>query len=113
MIVVDVQGGGSSEESVPREEKIELLRALRPDGPHVVLIEIPLLDFTEAEKRAVERRMEILTFAVLETHNGFVHLWRLAEETWAQRAGAHPVRRPAVNRLMDKCRYRQQVLDNK
>lgn len=32
----------------------------------------------------------------LETHNGVVQPWRLAEETWAQFAGAYPIRRPSL-----------------
>lgn len=114
--VVDAQGWGSSEQLVPREEKIELLRALGlcgSDGPHVVLLVIPLLDFTEAERRAVESRMELLTSAVWR-HT--MVLFTLGD--WLRGRG-HSVKQhiqsggPALHWLMDKCRYRYHVFENK
>uniref|UniRef100_A0A3B4UK24 Zgc:136870 n=1 Tax=Seriola dumerili TaxID=41447 RepID=A0A3B4UK24_SERDU len=114
--VVDAQGWGSSEEFVPQDEKIELMRALDlcgPEGPHVVLLVIPLLDFTEPERRAVERRMEILTSAVWR-HT--LVLFTLGD--WLRRQGRSVQEHiqsggPALHWLMDKCRYRYHVLDNK
>uniref|UniRef100_A0A3Q3RTK5 Zgc:136870 n=1 Tax=Mastacembelus armatus TaxID=205130 RepID=A0A3Q3RTK5_9TELE len=110
--VVDAQGWGSSEEFVPREEKIEMLRALDlcgPEGPHVVLLVIPLLDFTEAERRAVERRMEILTSAVWR-HT--MVLFTLGD--WLRGSGRSVQEHiqsggPALHWLMEKCRYRYHV----
>ncbi|GLD51135.1 GTPase IMAP family member 4-like protein [Lates japonicus] len=114
--VVDAQGWGLSEESVPREEKIELLRALDlcgPEGPHVILLVIPLLDFTEPERRVVERRMEILTSGVwrhtmvLFTFGDWLRGQGRSVQERIQSAG------PPLQWLMDKCRYRYHVLDNK
>ncbi|XP_069367099.1 GTPase IMAP family member 6-like [Paralichthys olivaceus] len=114
--VVDAQGWGSSEEFVPREEKIELLRALDlcgPDGPHVVLLVIPLLDFTESEKRVVQRRMEILTprvwrhTMVLFTFGDRLRRHGCSVQEHIQSSGA------PMFWLMDMCRYRYHVLDNK
>uniref|UniRef100_H2RKG6 AIG1-type G domain-containing protein n=1 Tax=Takifugu rubripes TaxID=31033 RepID=H2RKG6_TAKRU len=59
LTVVDAQGWGLSEDIVPKEDKVELLRALSLfglAGPHVVLLVIPLLDFTESEGRAAGGR---------------------------------------------------------
>ncbi|XP_023283909.1 GTPase IMAP family member 4-like [Seriola lalandi dorsalis] len=114
--VVDAQGWGSSGEFVPQDEKIELMRALDlcgPEGPHVVLLVIPLLDFTEPERRAVERRMEILTSAVWR-HT--LVLFTLGD--WLRRQGRSVQEHiqsggPALHWLMDKCRHRYHVLDNK
>lgn len=116
MSVVDAQGWGLSEEFVPREEKTELLRALHlcgPGGPHVVLLVIPLLDFTEPEARAVERRMEVLTSTVwrhtmvLFTCGDRLRARGRSVEDHIQSGG------PALIRLMKKCRYRYHVFDNK
>lgn len=114
--VVDAQGWGSSEEFVPQEEKNELLRAVSlcgPGGPHVVLLVIPLLDFTESEGRAVERRMEILTSTVwrhtmvLFTFGDWLRGRRRSVEEHIQSGG------PALHWLMEKCCYRYHVFDNK
>lgn len=114
--VVDAQGWGSSEEFVPREEKIELLRALDlcgPVGPHCVVLVIPLLDFTESERRAVERRMELFTSAVWR------HTMVLFTFGDRLRGRGHSIREhihsggPALHWLMDKCRYQYHVFDNK
>ncbi|XP_071347946.1 GTPase IMAP family member 4-like [Trachinotus anak] len=116
MTVVDAQGWGSSEEFVPREEKIELLRALDlcgPEGPHAVLLVIPLLDFTAPERRAVERRMEILTSAVwrhtmvLFTLGDLLRRQGCSVQEHIQSGG------PDLHWLMGKCRNRYHVLDNK
>lgn len=67
LTVVDAQGWGLSEGILPKEDKVELLRAMslfKLGGPHVVLLVIPLLDFTESEGRAVERRMGVVTSRV-------------------------------------------------
>lgn len=114
--VVDAQGWGSSEECVPREEKAELLRALSLcglGGPHVILLVIPLLDFTEPERRAVERRMEILTSTVwrytmvLFTGGDWLRGKGRSVEEHIQSGG------PALHWLMEKCRHHYHVFDNK
>lgn len=114
--VVDAQGWGSTEEFVPREEKLELLRALDlcgPEGPHIVLLVIPLLDFTEPERRALERRMELLTAAVWR------HTMVLFTFGDRLRGRGHSIQEhiqsegSALHWLMDKCRYRYHVFDNK
>lgn len=114
--VVDAQGWGFSEEFVPKEEKSELLRALSLfalGGPHVVLLVIPLLDFTESEWRALERRMEILTSTiwrhtmVLFTYGERLKRRGCGVEEHIQSGG------PALHLLMNKCRYRYHVFDNK
>lgn len=101
---------------MPREEKIELLRAFSlcgDGGPHVVLLVIPLLDFTEPERRAVEMRMEILTSAVwrhtmvLFTCGDWLRGRGRSVEEHIQSGG------PALRWLMEKCRYRCHVFDNK
>ncbi|XP_034559789.1 GTPase IMAP family member 7 [Notolabrus celidotus] len=114
--VVDSQGWGSSEEFVPREEKIELMRALSLcglGGPHVILLVIQLLDFSEPERRALERRMEMLTPSVwrhtmvLFTCGDLNGGRGLSVEERIQSSG------PALQWLMKKCRYRYHVFDNK
>ncbi|KAI3374380.1 hypothetical protein L3Q82_006205 [Scortum barcoo] len=114
--VVDAQGWGLSEEFVPHQEKTELLRALslcRPEGPHVVLLVIPLLDFTEPERRAVERRMEIFTSTVwrhtmvLFTCGDRLRGRECSVEEHIRSGGS------ALHWLMEKCRYRYHVFDNK
>ncbi|KAF7648898.1 hypothetical protein LDENG_00150420 [Lucifuga dentata] len=116
LTVVDAQGWGPSENFVPRKEKIELLRALDlcgPGGPHVIVLVIPLLDFTEPERRAVERRMEILTSNVWR-HTMVVFTF----EDWLRKSGQSVKEHiqsggPALQWLMKKCRYRYYVVDNK
>lgn len=115
-MVVDAQGWRLSEEYIPKEEKIELLRAISLftlGGPHVVLLVIPLLDFTETEWRTVERRMGILTptvwrhTMVLFTCGDWLRRRGRTVEDHIQSGG------PALHRLMEKCRYRYHVFDNK
>ncbi|XP_041659632.1 GTPase IMAP family member 7 [Cheilinus undulatus] len=114
--VIDAQGWGSSQESVPRDEKIELMRALSLcglGGPHAILLVIPLLDFTEPERRAVERRMELLTPSVwrhtmvLFTCGDLLRGKGLSAEERIRSGG------PALQWLMEKCRYRYHVFNNK
>ncbi|KAM6989146.1 GTPase IMAP family member 7 [Tautogolabrus adspersus] len=114
--VVDAQGWGPSEEFLPREEKVELMRSLSLcglRGPHVILIVIPLLDFTEQERRSVERRMEMLTPSVwrhtmvLFTCGDLLGGSGPSVEERIQSGG------PALQWLLEKCRYRYQVFDNK
>lgn len=114
--VVDAQGWDSSEECVSKEEKIELLRALSLcglGGPHVILLVVPLLDLTESEGRAVERRMEILTSRVwrhtmvLFTCGDWLKRRRCSVEEYIQSGGL------ALRRLMEKCRNRYHVFNNK
>ncbi|XP_076000659.1 uncharacterized protein LOC142993950 [Genypterus blacodes] len=116
MTVVDAQGWSSSEASVPRQEKIELLRALDlfgSGGPHVILLVIPLLDFTEPERQAVEKRMEVLNSTVwrhtmvLFTFGDLLRKSGRSVQQHIQSGG------PALQWLMEKCRYRYHVLDNK
>lgn len=114
--VVDAQGWGSSEEFVPSEEKRELLRALSLfglGGPHVVLLVLPLLDFTQSEWRALQRRMDILTSTVwrhtmvLFTCGERLKKRGCSVEEHIQSGG------PALRLLIDKCRHRYHVFDNK
>lgn len=116
LTVVDAQGWGTCEEFVPKEEKIELLRALSlcgSEGPHVVLLVIPLMDFTESEKRVVERRMEVLTPAVWR-HTMVLFTFGDLLKQRGRRVQEH-IRTggAALTWLMEKCRYRYHVLDNK
>lgn len=115
MSVVDAQGWGLSEEFVPEEEKSELLRAVSlfgPGGPHAVLLVVPL-DFTEAEGRAVERRMKILTAEVWKhtivvfTCGDRIRRSGRSVEEHIQAGG------PALHWLMEMCRHRYHVFDNK
>lgn len=116
LTVVDARGWGLSEDIVPKEDKVALLSALSLfglSGPHVVLLVIPLLDFTESEGRAVERRMEVLTSTV----------WRHTMVLFTcgdrlERRGCSATEHiqsggPALRRLMEKCRYRYHVFNNK
>lgn len=116
LTVVDAQGWGLSEDIVPKEDKVELLRALSLfglAGPHVVLLVIPLLDFTESEGRALERRMEVLTSMVwrhtmvLFTCGDSLKRRGCSATEHIQSGG------PALHRLMEKCRYRYHVFNNK
>ncbi|XP_073346874.1 GTPase IMAP family member 6-like [Pagrus major] len=115
MSVVDAKGWGLSEEFVPEVEKSELLRAVSLfglGGPHAVLLVVPL-DFTEAEGRAVERRMKILTPAVWRhtmvvfTCGDRIRRSGRSVEEHIQSGG------PALHWLMEMCCYRYHVFDNK
>lgn len=114
--VVDVQGWGSSEGFVPSEEKQELLRALSLfglGGPHVVLLVVPLLDFTQSEWRALQRRMDVLTSTVWR-HT--MVLFTCGERLKRRGCSVEEHIRsggPALRLLMDKCRHRYHVFDNK
>lgn len=114
--VVDSQGWSSSEEFVPREEKIELMRVFslcEPGGPHVILLVVQLLGFTEQERRVVEKRMEMLTPSVwrhtmvLFTCGDWIKAKGLSVEEHIQSGG------PALKWLLKKCGYRYFVIDNK
>lgn len=116
LTVVDTQGWGLSEGTVPTKDKAELLRAMSLfglGGPHVVLLVIPLLDFTESEGRAVEARMEVLTSTVwrhtmvLFTCGDRLKRRGCSAKEHIQSGG------PALHRLMEKCRYRYHVFNNK
>lgn len=116
LTVVDAQGWGLSEGTVPKKDKVELLRAMSLfglGGPHVVLLVIPLLDFTESEGRAVERRMEVLTSTVwrhtmvLFTCGDRLERRGCSAKEHIQSGG------PALHGLMEKCRYRYHVFKNK
>lgn len=114
--VVDSQGWSLSDEFVPREEKIELMRALSlcgPGGPHVILLVIQLLDFTEPERRAVERRMEMLTPSVWR-HTMVVFTCGDLNKGKGPSVEEHiQSGGPALKWLMEKCRHRYHVIDNK
>lgn len=116
LTVVDSQGWGSTEEFVPKVEKIEQLRALSLcgiEGPHVVLLIIPLLDFTEQEREAIERRMELYGSSVWRhtmvvfTFGDYLKRRACSVQEHINSGG------PALQWLMEKCRYRYHVLDNK
>lgn len=115
LTVVDAQGWGLSEEVVPKEDKVELLRAMSLfglGGPHVVLLVIPLLDFTESEGRAVERRMEVLTSRVWR-HTMVLFTCGDRLKSRGRSAKEHiQSGGPALHRLMEKCRYRYHVFNN-
>uniref|UniRef100_A0A3P9B2T8 Zgc:136870 n=1 Tax=Maylandia zebra TaxID=106582 RepID=A0A3P9B2T8_9CICH len=116
LTVVDAQGWGTSEDFVPKEEKIELLRALSlcgTEGPHVVLLVIPLMDFTESERKAVERRMEIFTSAVWRHTMVLFTFGDLLKEKGCSVQEHIQTGGPALKWLMEKCHYRYHVLDNK
>ncbi|XP_041697698.1 GTPase IMAP family member 7-like [Coregonus clupeaformis] len=114
--VIDAQGWGFSEDSVPKEEKIELLRALLlcGPGPHIVLLVIPLLDFTEVERQAVERRMEVMTSSVWR-HTMVLFTFGDQLKKGSGRSLEQHIQSGglALQWLMKKCRYRCHVLDNK
>lgn len=114
--VVDSQGWGTSEEFVPSEEKQELMRALSLfglGGPHVVLLVVPLLDFTQSEWRALQGRMDVLTSTVwrhtmvLFTCGERLRRRGCSVEEHIRSGG------PTLRLLMDKCRHRYHVFDNK
>lgn len=116
LTVVDAQGWGTSEDFVPKEEKIELLRALSlcgTEGPHVVLLVIPLMDFTKSERKAVERRMEIFTSAVWRHTMVLFTFGDLLKEKGCSVQEHIQTGGPALKWLMEKCHYRYHVLDNK
>ncbi len=116
MTVVDAKGWGSSERLDPREGKIELLGALSLfglGGPHVILLVIPLLDFTESDRRAVERMMEVLTPSVwrhtmvLFTYGDHLRQKGRSVEEHIRLGGDD------LHWLMEKCRNKYYVFDNK
>lgn len=114
--IVDAKGWGSSEGLVLREDKLELLRALSLfglGGPHVILLVIPLLDFTEHDRKAVERMMEVLTPSVWK-HT--MVLFTLGDQLRGRGQSVEDHIKsggPDLQWLLEKCRYRYHVFDNK
>lgn len=112
LMVVDACGWGSDENLVPKQEKLELFNALSlcEPGPHVLLLVIPLLHFSHSERAALKKRMEILTEGVWR-HTMIVFTLgdRLRDsiQDYIQASGTD------LQWLMEKCRYRYHVLNNK
>uniref|UniRef100_A0A673KMI9 Zgc:136870 n=1 Tax=Sinocyclocheilus rhinocerous TaxID=307959 RepID=A0A673KMI9_9TELE len=109
----DGRGWGTNENLVPKQEKLELFNALSlcEPGPHILLLVIPLQHFSHSEKAALQKRMEILTEGVWRhTMVGFTLGDRLHDcsiQDHIQTAGKD------LQWLMEKCRYRYHVLNNK
>ncbi|XP_036410492.1 GTPase IMAP family member 4 [Megalops cyprinoides] len=111
--VVDVFGWGDPEEPVPKREKLELMRALSlcDPGPHAVLLVVPLLQFTEPERGAIERRLALLTEGVWRhTMVLFTFGDRLRGDTMEQHLQKEG---QALSWLTTRCRNRYHVLNNK
>ncbi|KAI4886888.1 hypothetical protein NFI96_010500 [Prochilodus magdalenae] len=113
LTIVDTYGWGPEENNIPKKEKIELLHAISvcDPGPHVLLLVLPLLRFTESARTALQRRMELLTEGVWRhTMVVFTLGDRLQGQTaqeCLQAGGEH------LEWLLTKCRYRYRVLNNK
>ncbi|XP_052387011.1 GTPase IMAP family member 4 [Carassius gibelio] len=113
LMVVDACGWGTNENLVHKQEKLELFNALSlcEPGPHILLLVIPLLHFSHSEKAALQKRMEILTEGVWR-HTMVVftlgdRLHDCSIQDHIQTAGKD------LQWLMEKCRYRYHVLNNK
>ncbi|XP_016316562.1 GTPase IMAP family member 4 [Sinocyclocheilus anshuiensis] len=113
LMLMDACGWGTNENLVPKHEKLELFNALSlcEPGPHILLLVIPLLYFSHSEKAALQKRMEILTEGVWRhTMVVFTLGDRLRDysiQDHIQTAGKD------LQWLMEKCRYRYHVLNNK
>ncbi|XP_059356835.1 GTPase IMAP family member 4 [Carassius carassius] len=113
LMIVDACGWGTNENLVPKQEKLELFSALLlcEPGPHILLLVIPLLYFSHSEKAALQKRMEILTEGVWRhtmvvfTLGDRLHDYSIQDHI--QTAGKD------LQWLMEKCRYRYHVLNNK
>ncbi|KTG46740.1 hypothetical protein cypCar_00015194 [Cyprinus carpio] len=113
LMLVDACGWGTDENLVPKQEKLELLNALSlcEPGPHIILLVIPLLYFSHCEKAALQKRMEILTEGVWRhtmvvfTLGDRLRDYRIQDHI--QTAGKD------LQWLMEKCRYKYHVLNNK
>ncbi|XP_067309366.1 GTPase IMAP family member 4 [Pseudorasbora parva] len=113
LMVVDACGWGTSENLVPKQEKLELFNALSlcDSGPHVLLLVIPLLHFGHSDKAVIQKRMEILTEGVWR-HTMVVftlgdRLRGCSMQDFIQTSGKD------LQWLMERCRYRYHVLNNK
>ncbi|XP_051730229.1 GTPase IMAP family member 4 [Ctenopharyngodon idella] len=113
LMVVDACGWGTNEKLVPKQEKLELFNALSlcEPGPHVLLLVIPLLHFSHSEKAVIQKRMEILTEGVWR-HTMVVftlgdRLRDCSVQDYIQTSGKD------LQWLMERCRYRYHVLNNK
>lgn len=113
LMVVDASGWGTNEKLVPKQEKLELFNALSlcEPGPHVVLLVIPLLNFSHSEKAVIQKRMEILTEGVWR-HTMVVftlgdRLRDCSMQDYIQTSGKD------LQWLLERCRYRYHVLNNR
>lgn len=113
LMVVDACGWGTNEKLVPKQEKLELFNALSlcEPGPHVLLLVIPLLHFSPSEKAVIQKRMEILTEGVWR-HTMVVftlgdRLRDCSVQDYIRTSGTD------LQWLMERCRYRYHVLNNK
>nr|XP_055059121.1 GTPase IMAP family member 4 [Misgurnus anguillicaudatus] len=111
--VVDTCGWGANENVVPKQEKVALHNALSlcDPGPHVVLLVIPILNFSPSERAALQKRMELLTEGVWR-HTMIVftlgdRLRYRSVQDHIQESGED------LQWLMEKCGYRYRVLNNK
>lgn len=113
LTVVDTYGWGVEENQITRKEKVELLNGLFlcEPGPHAVLLVLPLLKFTQSNRAALQRRMELLTEGVWRhTMVVFTLGDRLQGQTaqdYLQAGGEH------LEWLLTKCKYKYRVLNNK
>ncbi|XP_039510724.1 GTPase IMAP family member 4 [Pimephales promelas] len=113
LMVVDASGWGTNEKPVPKQEKLELLNALSlcEPGPHVLLLVIPLLNFSHSEKADIQKRMDILTEGVWRhTMVVFTLGERLRDRSmqdYIQTSGKD------LQWLLERCRYRYHVLNNR
>ncbi|XP_065123277.1 GTPase IMAP family member 4 isoform X1 [Paramisgurnus dabryanus] len=111
--VVDACGWGANENVVPKQEKVALHNGLSlcDPGPHVILLVIPILNFSPSERAAVQKRMELLTEGVWR-HTMIVftlgdRLRYRSVQDHIQESGED------LQWLVEKCRYRYSVLNNK
>lgn len=113
LTVVDASGWGANENTVPKQEKVSLHKALMlcEPGPHVILLVIPILQFGHSERAALQKRMELLTGGVWRhTMIAFTLGDRLhgrSIQDHIQESGED------LHWLLEKCRYRYGVLNNK
>ncbi|TRY95486.1 hypothetical protein DNTS_026146 [Danionella cerebrum] len=113
LMIVDCCGWGTDENMVPKPEKLELFHALSlcDPGPHVLLLVVPLLNFGPSERSAIQKRMEILTEGVWR-HT--MVLFTLGDRLRGCSIQEHiQASGKDLQWLMEKCRYRYHVLNNK
>ncbi|XP_051556244.1 GTPase IMAP family member 4 isoform X2 [Myxocyprinus asiaticus] len=113
VMVVDCCGWGSEENIVPKQEKLDLHNALSlcEPGPHILLLVIPLLHFSHSERAVLQKRMELLTEGVWR-HTMVV--FTLGDRLQDRSIQAHiEASGEDLQWVMEKCRYRYRVLNNK
>ncbi|XP_051985266.1 GTPase IMAP family member 4 [Xyrauchen texanus] len=113
LLVVDACGWGAEENLIPKQEKVDLHNALSlcEPGPHVLLLVIPLLHFRNAERAVLKNRMELLTEGVWRhTMVVFTLGDRLRDCSIQDHIKASG---EDLQWVMEKCRYRYRVLNNK